>query len=192
MSTGGSPRPLAPVLCKAALARFQPLTPAGSLTPRAGKAPLTTPLLCLQIRVRVIEGRQLSGNNIRPVVKVHVCGQTHRTRIKRGNNPFFDEVRGLRESVLFICTFLPPSHLCPVPHGSRARVQTSLVKSIGSSSVQCETRWVSRSQGLLRPCFSELLGYFWEPFLMDPRTPFRARDATYFCLCMLFLISRML
>ncbi|XP_014641035.1 PREDICTED: myoferlin isoform X2 [Ceratotherium simum simum] len=45
-----------------------------------------------QIRVRVIEGRQLSGNNIRPVVKVHICGQTHRTRIKRGNNPFFDEL----------------------------------------------------------------------------------------------------
>ncbi|EDM13205.1 similar to Myoferlin (Fer-1 like protein 3) (predicted) [Rattus norvegicus] len=45
-----------------------------------------------QIRVRVIEGRQLCGNNIRPVVKVHVCGQTHRTRIKRGNNPFFDEL----------------------------------------------------------------------------------------------------
>uniref|UniRef100_A0A8C3IH86 Myoferlin n=1 Tax=Chrysemys picta bellii TaxID=8478 RepID=A0A8C3IH86_CHRPI len=45
-----------------------------------------------QIRVRVIEGRQLSGNNIKPVAKVHVCGQTHRTRIKRGNNPYFDEV----------------------------------------------------------------------------------------------------
>ncbi|NWI19083.1 MYOF protein, partial [Crypturellus soui] len=45
-----------------------------------------------QIRVRVIEGRQLPGNNIKPVVKVHVCGQTHRTRIKRGNNPYFDEV----------------------------------------------------------------------------------------------------
>ncbi|XP_040848383.1 myoferlin isoform X2 [Ochotona curzoniae] len=45
-----------------------------------------------QIRVRVIEARQLSGNNIRPVVKVHICGQTHRTRIKRGNNPFFDEL----------------------------------------------------------------------------------------------------
>uniref|UniRef100_A0A8C0VQA2 Myoferlin n=1 Tax=Cyanistes caeruleus TaxID=156563 RepID=A0A8C0VQA2_CYACU len=44
-----------------------------------------------QIRVRIIEGRQLPGNNIKPVVKVHVCGQTHRTRIKRGNNPFFDE-----------------------------------------------------------------------------------------------------
>uniref|UniRef100_A0A8D0GFF7 Myoferlin n=1 Tax=Sphenodon punctatus TaxID=8508 RepID=A0A8D0GFF7_SPHPU len=45
-----------------------------------------------QIRVRVIEGRQLSGNNIKPVVKVHVCSQTHRTRIKRGNNPYFDEM----------------------------------------------------------------------------------------------------
>ncbi|XP_036294466.1 myoferlin isoform X5 [Pipistrellus kuhlii] len=45
-----------------------------------------------QIRIRVIEGRQLSGNNIKPVVKVHVCNQTHRTRIKRGNNPFFDEL----------------------------------------------------------------------------------------------------
>uniref|UniRef100_A0A673G058 Myoferlin-like n=1 Tax=Sinocyclocheilus rhinocerous TaxID=307959 RepID=A0A673G058_9TELE len=45
-----------------------------------------------QIRVRVIEGRQLTGNNIKPVVRVNVCGQTHRTRIRRGNNPFFDEV----------------------------------------------------------------------------------------------------
>nr|DBA15117.1 TPA: hypothetical protein GDO54_004372 [Pyxicephalus adspersus] len=45
-----------------------------------------------QIRVRVIEGRQLTGNNIKPVVKVSVCGQTHRTRIKRGNNPYFDEI----------------------------------------------------------------------------------------------------
>uniref|UniRef100_A0A669CVP8 Myoferlin n=1 Tax=Oreochromis niloticus TaxID=8128 RepID=A0A669CVP8_ORENI len=47
------------------------------------------------IRVRVIEGRQLPGNNIKPVVKVSVCGQTHRTRIRRGNNPFFDEVMNL-------------------------------------------------------------------------------------------------
>ncbi|XP_070708516.1 myoferlin-like [Pempheris klunzingeri] len=45
-----------------------------------------------QIRVRIIEARQLSGNNIKPVVKVNVCEQTHRTRIKRGNNPFFDEM----------------------------------------------------------------------------------------------------
>ncbi|XP_047668037.1 myoferlin isoform X1 [Tachysurus fulvidraco] len=45
-----------------------------------------------QIRIRIIEGRQFPGNNIKPVVKVSVCGQTHRTRIKRGNNPFFDEI----------------------------------------------------------------------------------------------------
>ncbi|XP_029311419.1 LOW QUALITY PROTEIN: myoferlin-like [Cottoperca gobio] len=45
-----------------------------------------------QIRVRILEARQLSGNNVKPVVKVNVCDQTHRTRIKRGNNPFFDEI----------------------------------------------------------------------------------------------------
>lgn len=45
-----------------------------------------------QVRVRVIEGRQIAGNNIKPVVKVTVAGQTHRTRIKRGNNPYFDEI----------------------------------------------------------------------------------------------------
>ncbi|XP_051503504.1 myoferlin isoform X2 [Myxocyprinus asiaticus] len=45
-----------------------------------------------QIRVRVIEGRQLPGNNIKPVAKISVCGQTHRTRIRRGNNPYFDEI----------------------------------------------------------------------------------------------------
>lgn len=45
-----------------------------------------------QIRVRIIEARQLPGNNVKPVVKVSVCDQTHRTRIKKGNNPFFDEV----------------------------------------------------------------------------------------------------
>ncbi|XP_076016465.1 myoferlin isoform X1 [Genypterus blacodes] len=45
-----------------------------------------------QIRIRVIEGRQLPGNNIKPVVKVNLCEQTHRTRIRRGNNPFFDEM----------------------------------------------------------------------------------------------------
>lgn len=49
----------------------------------------------LQIRVRIIEARQLSGNNVKPVVKVSVCEETHRTRIKRGNNPFFDEVLSL-------------------------------------------------------------------------------------------------
>ncbi|XP_078269853.1 myoferlin-like [Rhinoraja longicauda] len=45
-----------------------------------------------QIRVRVIAARQLAGNNVKPVVKVTVCNQTHRTRIRRGNNPHFDEI----------------------------------------------------------------------------------------------------
>lgn len=57
--------------------------------------PSPTLRLCVcvfQIRVRITEARQLSGNNIKPVVKVKVCGETHRTRIKRGNNPVFDEV----------------------------------------------------------------------------------------------------
>ncbi|XP_019953049.2 myoferlin [Paralichthys olivaceus] len=53
---------------------------------------LTTKPQDFQIRVRVIKGRQLPGNNIKPVVKVNTCGQTHRTRIRRGNNPFFDEM----------------------------------------------------------------------------------------------------
>ncbi|XP_061439658.1 dysferlin isoform X3 [Rhineura floridana] len=44
-----------------------------------------------QIRVRVIEGRQLPGVNIRPVVKVTAAGQTKRTRIRKGNGPVFDE-----------------------------------------------------------------------------------------------------
>ncbi|XP_008518891.2 myoferlin isoform X1 [Equus przewalskii] len=62
------------------------------LTKGKGRRILSNKPQDFQIRVRVIEGRQLSGNNIKPVVKVHVCGQTHRTRIKRGNNPFFDEL----------------------------------------------------------------------------------------------------
>ncbi|KAM8794608.1 fer-1-like protein 5 [Eudromia elegans] len=45
-----------------------------------------------QVRVRIIEGRQLQGNNIRPVVKVLVGEHTFRTRIRSGNNPYYDEV----------------------------------------------------------------------------------------------------
>ncbi|KAJ6658561.1 hypothetical protein lerEdw1_019949 [Lerista edwardsae] len=44
-----------------------------------------------QIRVRVIEGRQLPGVNLRPVVKVTAAGQAKRTRIRKGNGPLFDE-----------------------------------------------------------------------------------------------------
>ncbi|XP_012499973.1 PREDICTED: fer-1-like protein 5, partial [Propithecus coquereli] len=44
-----------------------------------------------QVRVRVFEGRQLVGNNIKPVVKLSIGGQQQQTRIKMGNNPFFNE-----------------------------------------------------------------------------------------------------
>lgn len=45
-----------------------------------------------QVRVRVIEGHQLQGNDIKPVVTV-LIGQKHfRTRIQTGNNPYYNEV----------------------------------------------------------------------------------------------------
>uniref|UniRef100_A0ACB8E9G3 Uncharacterized protein n=1 Tax=Sphaerodactylus townsendi TaxID=933632 RepID=A0ACB8E9G3_9SAUR len=44
-----------------------------------------------QIRVRIIEGRQLPGVNLKPVVKVTAAGQTKRTRIRKGSGPLFDE-----------------------------------------------------------------------------------------------------
>nr|XP_032646241.1 fer-1-like protein 5 [Chelonoidis abingdonii] len=45
-----------------------------------------------QVRVRIIEGRQLQGNNIKPVVKVFIGDHVYRTRIKTGNNPYFNEI----------------------------------------------------------------------------------------------------
>ncbi|CAM4715675.1 unnamed protein product [Caretta caretta] len=45
-----------------------------------------------QVRVRIIEGRQLQGNNIKPVVKVFIGDHVYRTRIKMGNNPYFNEI----------------------------------------------------------------------------------------------------
>uniref|UniRef100_A0A671VAC8 Dysferlin, limb girdle muscular dystrophy 2B (autosomal recessive) n=1 Tax=Sparus aurata TaxID=8175 RepID=A0A671VAC8_SPAAU len=62
----------------------------------------------LQVRVRVIEGRQLPGINIKPVVKVTVSGQTKRTRIRKGNNPVFDET-------FFLNFFETPSDLFDEP-----------------------------------------------------------------------------
>uniref|UniRef100_A0A671MDE0 Dysferlin-like n=1 Tax=Sinocyclocheilus anshuiensis TaxID=1608454 RepID=A0A671MDE0_9TELE len=57
----------------------------------SNKNPLSDKPQDLQVRLRIIEGRQLPGVNIKPVVKVTVGGQTKRTCIKKGNNPFFDE-----------------------------------------------------------------------------------------------------
>uniref|UniRef100_A0A803JZU6 C2 domain-containing protein n=1 Tax=Xenopus tropicalis TaxID=8364 RepID=A0A803JZU6_XENTR len=45
------------------------------------------------VLVRTIEGRQLTGNNIKPVVKVKIGHQTQHTRIRSGNNPYFNQVQ---------------------------------------------------------------------------------------------------
>ena len=46
-----------------------------------------------QVRVRVIEGRQLAGANISPVVRVTIGNQTRQTKVvKSTNKPFYDEV----------------------------------------------------------------------------------------------------
>ncbi|XP_043323629.1 fer-1-like protein 5 [Cervus canadensis] len=45
-----------------------------------------------QVRVQVFEARQLMGNDIKPVVKVVIAGHQHHSRIKMGNNPFFNEI----------------------------------------------------------------------------------------------------
>uniref|UniRef100_A0A8C9WSD1 Dysferlin, limb girdle muscular dystrophy 2B (autosomal recessive) n=1 Tax=Scleropages formosus TaxID=113540 RepID=A0A8C9WSD1_SCLFO len=63
------------------------------------RAPLPNKPQDVQVRVRIIEGRQLPGINIKPVVKVTVAGQTKRTRIRKGNNPFFDEVKDARHGI---------------------------------------------------------------------------------------------
>ncbi|XP_040849283.1 fer-1-like protein 5 [Ochotona curzoniae] len=60
-------------------------------------SPITHRVQCskpqhFQVRVKVYEARQLMGNNINPVVKVIIGSQQHNTRIKMGNNPFFNEI----------------------------------------------------------------------------------------------------
>ncbi|XP_051667685.1 fer-1-like protein 5 isoform X2 [Manacus candei] len=45
-----------------------------------------------QVRVRIIQARQLQGNDIRPVVKVLIGKRHFRTRSQTGNNPYFNEV----------------------------------------------------------------------------------------------------
>ncbi|KAE8590870.1 hypothetical protein XENTR_v10018236 [Xenopus tropicalis] len=45
-----------------------------------------------KIQVRIIEGRHLTGNNIKPVVKVKIGHQAQHTRIGTGNNPYFNQI----------------------------------------------------------------------------------------------------
>uniref|UniRef100_UPI00358F149C dysferlin isoform X2 n=1 Tax=Myxine glutinosa TaxID=7769 RepID=UPI00358F149C len=67
----------------------------GRVPPHVAKKPvraLSSKPQNFQIRVRVVEGRQLPGNNVHPVVKVSVGRQMKRTRIRIGGSPFWNEI----------------------------------------------------------------------------------------------------
>lgn len=51
-----------------------------------------TSLVYQQIRVKILEARQLQGGNIQPVAKVTVANQTKQTRVKKStNSPSWNE-----------------------------------------------------------------------------------------------------
>ncbi|KAJ7305240.1 hypothetical protein JRQ81_011152 [Phrynocephalus forsythii] len=60
-------------------------------TPRPKKE-LANKKQLFQVRVGIMECRQLQENNIKPVVKVCIGDHVFRTRIKIGNNPYYNEV----------------------------------------------------------------------------------------------------
>ncbi|XP_060106581.1 fer-1-like protein 5 [Heteronotia binoei] len=64
----------------------------GEGSDQAPKKQLSDKKQFFQVRVLIIEARQLQGNNIRPVVKVGIANHQFRTRIKYGNTPFFNEI----------------------------------------------------------------------------------------------------
>uniref|UniRef100_A0A4X2M035 Dysferlin n=1 Tax=Vombatus ursinus TaxID=29139 RepID=A0A4X2M035_VOMUR len=86
-----SPRPGAPAAQKKLSPHPAPHHPGVKRKRGTSKKLLSDKPQDFQIRVQVIEGRQLPGVNIRPVVKVMASGQTKRTRIRKGNSPVFDE-----------------------------------------------------------------------------------------------------
>ncbi|XP_046517578.1 dysferlin isoform X1 [Equus quagga] len=106
LDQNGAPGPGAPTTPKKPPSHPPPYHPGGK---RKRSTPAPRKLLSdkpqdFQIRVQVIEGRQLPGVNIKPVVKVTVARQTKRTRIHRGNSPLFNET-------LFFNVFDSPSEL---------------------------------------------------------------------------------
>lgn len=66
--------------------------------------------------MRVIEGHQLQGNDIKPVVTVLIGQHRFRTRIRTGNNPYYNEVTPGGDA---------GTRCCPVarPHPSRTLFQ---------------------------------------------------------------------
>uniref|UniRef100_A0A286XVK5 Dysferlin n=1 Tax=Cavia porcellus TaxID=10141 RepID=A0A286XVK5_CAVPO len=110
LDPSGAPGPGAPATPKKPPSHPPPYHP-GSKRKRSTPAPkklLSDKPQDFQIRVQVIEGRQLPGVNIKPVVKVTAAGQTKRTRIHKGNSPVFNEC-------LFFNLFDSPADLFDEP-----------------------------------------------------------------------------
>ena len=62
---------------------------------RAERSILSEKAEDFQVRVKILSGRQLSGNNIKPVVKVKAGkAQAKNTRIRKGSSPVWNEVSG--------------------------------------------------------------------------------------------------
>uniref|UniRef100_A0A8C2K2Q5 Dysferlin, limb girdle muscular dystrophy 2B (autosomal recessive) n=1 Tax=Cyprinus carpio TaxID=7962 RepID=A0A8C2K2Q5_CYPCA len=101
----------------------------------SNKSPLSDKPQDLQVRLRIIEGRQLPGVNIKPVVKVTVGGQTKRTRIKKGNNPFFDET-------FFLNFFEKPSDLFDEPIFITVFDSKSLRKDSVIGEFKVDLKWL--------------------------------------------------
>ncbi|KAJ8781330.1 hypothetical protein J1605_011314 [Eschrichtius robustus] len=143
LDQSGAPGPGAPITPKKPPSHPPPYHPGGR---RKRSTPAPRKLLSdksqdFQIRVQVIEGRQLPGVNIKPVVKVTAAGQTKRTRIHKGNSPLFNET-------LFFNVFDSPAELFDEPifitvRGSPRR------PSVGSACM-CECEWLPSELGCKR------------------------------------------
>lgn len=64
--------------------------------------------------MRVIEGHQLQGNDIKPVVSVGIGQHRFKTRIRRGNNPYYNEVTPGGDVGTRRCPLAPPSPFWPL------------------------------------------------------------------------------
>ncbi|XP_015738401.1 fer-1-like protein 5 isoform X2 [Coturnix japonica] len=62
------------------------------MAPRRHPKPAAGKKEDFQVRVRVLEGHQLQGSAIKPVVVVLIGEQRFRSRIRAGNNPYYNEV----------------------------------------------------------------------------------------------------
>uniref|UniRef100_A0A8D1LB19 Dysferlin n=1 Tax=Sus scrofa TaxID=9823 RepID=A0A8D1LB19_PIG len=144
----GTPGPGAPITPKKPPSHPPHHRPGGRRrrsTP-APRKPLSDKPQDFQIRVQVIEGRQLPGVNIKPVVKVTAAGQTKRTRIHKGNSPLFNET-------LFFNVFDSPAELFNEPIFITVRVRPRLpdvAAALGPSDAQSPRMWSLLGHAYLR------------------------------------------